>query len=327
VAREAATQTFDPAARALNIDWGRNLDGKQIQRWAQRLGGRLVEKREAEADAYEQGERPAGPPTDPLLLVVGMDGGRWQSRLKNPESGSRWREDKVLTITSYMPGDGLDRPPEPLVSTYVATTQDCHHFGRLARVEAERRGIRQAARVLHISDGGNWIDPVHQEHFGRHLRIIDYYHAVEHLHDVGRAVYGQQEARGKRLGQDLERLLWRGQVAGVLRVLDGWARKLGAPQGGDGPDHPRRLVAQNLGYFQKHQEHMNYPEYRKRGWLIGSGNTEAGVKQVNKRVKGTEQFWLDSGAEPILELRALWSSQDQRWDHYWLCGRFEAKAA
>lgn len=66
---------------------------------------------------------------------------------------------------------------------------------------------------------------------------------------------------------------------------------------------------------------MNYPEYRQRGWPIGSGPTESEVKQVNKRVKGTEQFWDLEGVEPILALRALWLSQDGRWDHYWLCGR------
>ena len=85
----------------------------------------------------------------------------------------------------------------------------------------------------------------------------------------------------------------------------------------DGPDHPRRLLHQNVGYFTKHREHMNYPEYRKRGWPIGSGVTEATVKQFNKRVKGSEQFWREERVEPILMLRALWISQDERWSKYW----------
>jgi len=53
------------------------------------------------------------------------------------------------------------------------------------------------------------------------------------------------------------------------------------------------------------------------GWPIGSGNTEAGVKQFNKRVKGTEQFWSEDGVEAILCLRGLWLSQDERWVVYW----------
>jgi hypothetical protein len=53
---------------------------------------------------------------------------------------------------------------------------------------------------------------------------------------------------------------------------------------------------------------MNHPEYRKRGWPIGSGKTEAAVKQFNKRIKGTEQFWSTDGVETILALRGLWGS-------------------
>jgi hypothetical protein len=213
------------------------------------------------------------------------------------------------------------------VTTYVATTEDCRAFGKLARVEAERRGIRQATTVLDISDGGNWIDPLHAEQFGRHERILDYYHAVEHLHAVAQALYPQAEAARQRLADRLERLLWRGQVAGVLAVLRAWAAKLGPPQAGDGPDQPRRVVRQNVGYFTTHRAHMDYPRYRARGWPIGSGPTEAGVKLMNKRIKGTEQFWRPAGAEAILALRALWESQDERWHHYWSYGRLPRQAA
>jgi hypothetical protein len=58
-------------------------------------------------------------------------------------------------------------------------------------------------------------------------------------------------------------------------------------------------------------------EYRRRGWPIGSGETEAAVKQFNKRIKGTEQFWSTDGVEAILGLRGLWLSQDDRWSRYW----------
>jgi hypothetical protein len=34
-------------------------------------------------------------------------------------------------------------------------------------------------------------------------------------------------------------------------------------------------------------------------------------------VKGTEQFCSEAGVEAILTLRALWISQDQRWERCW----------
>ncbi len=106
VAREGSLHSFDQAALALNEDWGTHLDGKQIQRWAEAIGRTVVSARDAEVRAFEQGNRPATPANAPLLLVIGMDGGRVQTREKQRENGSRWREDKVGAITSYLPGAG-----------------------------------------------------------------------------------------------------------------------------------------------------------------------------------------------------------------------------
>ena len=93
-------QAFDPAALALNEDWGTHLDGKQVQRWAEALGRRLTLTRDAEVRAFEAGVRPPASANEPLLLVIGMDGGRVQTREKQGENGSRWREDKVGTVAS-----------------------------------------------------------------------------------------------------------------------------------------------------------------------------------------------------------------------------------
>jgi hypothetical protein len=319
VAREAISQPYAKAAQALNEDWGTQWDGKQIERWSTAAGHRLLDEQASERQAYEQGRRPQGPANDPQLLVIGMDGGRVQGREKREPDGSRWREDKVTSITRYLPGDAkTGREPQPLVSTYLATMHDSKDFGVLCRMEAERRGIRQARWVVVIGDGAKWIDTLHQQHFGAHTRIIDWYHACEHLHDVAKAAHPDHEGRQKRLAEQLAEALWRGRVEPVIDRIKELAEQAGRPRDSDPQNHPRRILAQNVGYFQRHRQHMNYPFYRQRGWPIGSGMTESGVKQFNKRVKGTEQFWSDEGVEPILALRALWLSNDQRWHHYWL---------
>ena len=320
VVREAVVQSFAKAAAALNEDWHSPYDGKQIQRWTQNAGDRLLAQQAAECEAYQRGGRPAGPANDPPLLVIGMDGGRVQHREKNSENGSRWREDKVLTISSCQAGNGRDKPPRPLVTTYLATMHDSDAFGVLARLEAERRGIRQARQVVVLGDGAAWIDTLHQRHFHRHVRIIDWYHAAEHLHEVARAAHPEHLDKQQQLAQRLTEALWDGQVHSVIMAIEELSRRVGPAHADDPPQHPRRVLAQNVGYFKRHARHMNYPEYRKRGWPIGSGVTEAGVKQFNKRVKGTEQFWLDRGLEPVLALRSLWLSNDDRWDHYWRFG-------
>ncbi len=328
-------QSFDSAALALNEDWGTGLDGKQIQRWSEALGRTVQMARDAEACAYERGQRPASVPNAPTLLVIGMDGGRVQTREKQGENGSRWRENKVGAITSYLPGDGTkDHPPQPLVTTYVATMGKTEPFGKLLHVEAERRGLRrdpgrdrQAQTVLVMGDGGNWIDPLSTRERLHDYRIVDYYHAVEHLYDAARAALGKDAPEALALAQQLKDHLWEGRLDAILAILQMHAERLGAPKDSDGREHPRRVLATNVGYFQTHRHHMDYPTYRRNGWPIGSGVTESAVKRFNKRVKGTEQFWNVPGVETILALRALWLSQDDRWQTYWSTRPAYSKAA
>jgi hypothetical protein len=321
VCRESAHRSFDEASRSLNIDWKQNWDGKQMQRWSEALGRGLVRQRDHDAQAYREGHYPAGPANPPQLLVIGMDGGRWQSREKDEQTGSRWREDKVLSISSYLCGNGQEGQgaikPKPLVRTHLATCRDAAAFGTMARVEAERRGYRQAEVVIAMGDGGNWIDPLLEREFRVQARIIDWYHATQHLWDCAKAVHGPQTPAGSAMAEAMEAWLWEGKVQRVIATLAEHSRRLGEAQEADPPGHPRRVLQQNVGYFTRHRQHMNYPAYRQRGWPIGSGETEAAVKQFNKRVKGTEQRWQERGIEPILSLRASWISQDDRWTRYW----------
>ena len=317
VARETATQPFDKASDALNEDWGAELDGKQLERWALKFGARLEAERAHEVADSECGHKPVPPANPPQLLLIGLDGARVQMRDIDPESKSRWHEDKVATITSYVPGDGKDIEPQKLITTHVGTMEKCEPFGRMARVEAERRGVNQARQVLAIGDCGNWIDPLIEREFPGIPRIADWAHAEEHLHDCGRALSGGNEVAGAALSETWVDLLWDGNVEAVIVELRAQSEKLGRPRKNDGEQHPRKVLHRNVGYFENNKAHMNYPEYRRKGWPIGSGNTEAAAKQFNKRVKGTEQFWQPAGAEAILNLRALWLSQDERWERYW----------
>ena len=299
IAREAACQSFDNAARALNEDWGTRYDGKQIQRWAEKLGRTLVEHQQNQVQACERGERPDPPDNDPQLLVIGMDGGRVQGVEKNPDTNSRWKEDKVLTVSSYLKSSEADKPPTPLVTSYLATMENAQAFGPMARTEAERRGIRQAACAVVIGDGGNWIDPLCEQHFPHCPRLIDYYHAAEHLHEVAQAVHADPQRAGE-LAETLKGLLYDGQVDEVIERMKLHQHRAGGQvREHDGPAHPRRVLQQNIGYFTTHREHMNYPDYRRRGWPIGSGVTESGVKLMNKRVKGTEQYWRERNGDIV----------------------------
>jgi hypothetical protein len=313
-------EAFESSARSLTIDWhvtDRPLDATEIKRWSERLGQRLVEQRRQEMEAVERGLKPEGPLNPALLMVLGLDGGRVQMRDPDAQTKSKWKEDKVATFTSYIPGDGKEKKPRKVMTTYTATMQDAQAFGPMVALEAYRRGLWQVPMVLLISDGGNWIDPLAALQGLADVRIIDFYHADERLFEVAGALCGKETPAAAALGTQLESLLYEGKVAEVIAYLKTEVQRLGPAQANDGPTHPREVLRQNLGYFEKHQAHMHYDEYRRQGWPIGSGNVEAGVKCFNKRIKGTDQFWTQPGVEAIMALRALWLSQDSRWNRYW----------
>lgn len=93
--------------------------------------------------------------------------------------------------------------------------------------------------------------------------------------------------------------------------------ELGTPQEEDGDTSPRQIVAQALTYLQNHQRQMKYADYRKEGLPITSSYVESAVKQFNQRVKGTEKFWSETGAEAIRQLRADHLSEDEPLAAFW----------
>src|SRR5437870_3376282 len=67
--------------------------------------------------------------------------------------------------------------------------------------------------------------------------------------------------------------------------------------------------ARALVYLQNNRERMQYAKYRQQGMPLTSSYVESAVTQFNYRVKGTEKFWDEEGAEEILQLRADFLSE------------------
>jgi hypothetical protein len=237
-------------------------------------------------------------------------------RERDPQTGQRWREYKVLAVSSYLPGQG-DAPPERVTTTYLATMGGVHEFSELCRLEALRRGLRSAQRVIAVADCGTWIGTVLEQVCPQAVRIADWPHAQEYHYAAAAVWKGQGTPAAHALAEKMKTDLWEGRVSVVIGRLRALARRKGKPRAPDPENHPRRTLARAVSYFENNQAYMNYPEYRTQGWPLGSGVTEAGVKQFNKRVKGSEQFWSKPGVEALLALRASYQSQDARWLRYW----------
>ena len=63
-------------------------------------------------------------------------------------------------------------------------------------------------------------------------------------------------------------------------------------------------VREHLGYLRKREGLMQYPQFRRQGWPIGSGMVESANKLVvEARLKGAGMHWERSHVNPLLALR------------------------
>jgi hypothetical protein len=213
------------------------------------------------------------------------------------------------------------------VRTVVATMADSDTFGWQVAAEVHRRGLDLSKRKGCVCDGQayNWsIYEMHLRPLG-FLAILDFLHLLAYLYDAAHASCGKDVARGWQTYEQWLRLAWSGKVSVLLSNLRAAATAL-AKRGAAAADR-KKTVDETLTYVTNNRERMDYPEYRRLGLPVSSAPVESTIKQINRRVKGTEKFWLEGGAEAMLQLRAAQLSQDDRWTRNWSRPRQHRRAA
>jgi hypothetical protein len=94
-------------------------------------------------------------------------------------------------------------------------------------------------------------------------------------------------------------------VAEVLEQLVQWQTRQPTISSETPETDPRKIIPGTITYLQNNRSRMDYPSYRCQGLPVTSSLAESLVKQISKRVKGTEMFWDDGdGGEAILQIRA-----------------------
>lgn len=197
----------------------------------------------------------------------------------------------------------------------VASRRRWPDFAPLVAQAARTASLLGAARRAFVADGSdnNWA--IQRRFFGSWTPIIDFIHVLSYV--FAAATAGRKFAEGWPVYVRWITWLWQGQPEQIIAELAQRQMELGAPQADDGETNPRRLVAEALTYLQNHKDKMRYDAYRRQGLPITSSHMESLMKQLNQRVKGTEKFWCEAGAEPILQLRADILSDDRPLDAFW----------
>jgi hypothetical protein len=199
--------------------------------------------------------------------------------------------------------------PQRLVRTVVASTAKVEEFGWQVSAEAMKRKMYAAPKRAVVGDGGNWIEPLGQMHFAGWLQILDFLHLLVHLFAAARLAFGKNGKAAWKLYEQMLRDAWGGKVEAVIDALRSQVKRLRA---GSSSGEACKVVELALAYVERNRERMDYPRYRRLGLPVSSSLVESLIKQINHRVKGTEQFWNHGGLETVLQVRAAYLSEDGR---------------
>jgi hypothetical protein len=312
--------SFEKAARLMGSLASVTISPKEVQFITERVGRVLEGERRQATDHYLH-SRKARPPAQKkgtALLVVTLDGGRVQTRQDNPDE--KWKEDKVGVVYEAVPrperaGEEYEGPP-PGDRSITGTMANWDALGDHLSALADRRGYAGAVRKICISDGAGGIASQRERCFPDATYILDHPHAVEHLHQTAQAAFGAGNKAKAWFERQKERL-WKGQLTPLIEEIARLSRRAGPPAKNAPENDRKRILATNAHYFKTNRDGMDYPTFRKNGWPIGSGIVESVIKQLGKRLKGTEKHWAVGGAEATLQVMAHLLSEDGSWNNFW----------
>ena len=211
-----------------------------------------------------------------------------------------------------IPADATYEPPKLVSRDVVASGADAESFGWQLAARAWQSGFPSAERLAFVADGAhaNWT--IHRQHFSRATPVLDLMHALSYAFSAADAV-PEKDVFRRWAGW-----IWAGEVERVIAALREHQRQIGKPPAEASPTDPRERVDRALTYYEYQRSRMNYPEYRRLGLPLTSSHIESTIKQINRRVKGSEKFWSQSTSEGVLQLRSDYLSDSAPLVSFWL---------
>jgi hypothetical protein len=277
-----------------------------------KLSLELRKGRVAEAVSKPSQAFAGNPPFAGRRIAVLIDGGRIQIRSPKQAGKSKgndkrrkkgkqdrryntdWREPKIFVIYEYDENGKRLKGSRQYCDGTIGNPDD---LLKLLIAELKINGAYLADEVTFLADGAIWIwksiDRIVSEAGISHekvVKVLDYYHAVEHLAAFAENGWNKKEVADEML-KELKKLLLcsPGELMAKLRNK---SRNGGA------------TLKREYKYFKKNREAINYAEAKTKKIPIGSGAVESAIRRVvNLRLKSAGMFWNIENAEGLLHLR------------------------
>jgi hypothetical protein len=269
--------------------------------------GAMVFKRDCEAAAEAYGKLVSGKLSFPDkkeagTLYIETDGAALNTRKKD-EDGSTWRENKLGVVFSsdnihYWTDKKGIRQHRIEKREYISYIGSVGEFRKHLFACAVRNGYGRYKETVILSDGATWIRNMKEEMFPDAQQILDYYHLCENVNNCARQIFNMDETRYRPWADSICKKLKESRTDEVLVELDGISKK-----------QSDRSLAILSGYIRNNIHNIDYAEYIKKGYFIGSGAIESGNKVVlQQRLKQSGMRWNIETAQNLLSLKAKQAS-------------------
>lgn len=222
-----------------------------------------------------------------------------------------YREAMTGNISLY------DASGERLHTIYVGAAPEYGKALFLERLQNEVDKIKKKypkANYIGIADGAasNWIFLEANTKY----HILDFYHASEYLTEASHAFADKEAERKSWLDDACHRL--KHEKNGALSLLNEMKDRVGKIACNKKVNKEEREgLNAAVKYFNNQLARMNYSEYRRKNFPIGSGVTEAACKTlIKQRLCKSAMQWKNQGAKMVISLRALVQTTG-RWTQFW----------
>jgi len=308
---------FDHGREQMKLLADLEVTTKSVERAAEAIGADIAAVEQREIGKAVQLDLPVviGEPIP--ILYVEMDGTGVPVVKKETEGRkgktdgqpAHTREVKLGCIFTQTTWDKKGRAIRDADSTtYTGAIETAEEFGKRIYLEAWNRGWSRAVKKVVIGDGAEWIWNLADIHFPGAVQIVDLYHARQHLWELARKLYPNDQATQKvwtRAHQ--KRLLDKGKIEKLVAAI----RSIDSTN----PEVVEKIRLE-ADYFERNAERMRYPKFRRQHLFAGSGVIEAGCKTViGSRLKQSGMFWTLRGANSIIALRCC--HLNGRFEDYW----------
>jgi hypothetical protein len=299
--------TSDLMGRLLGV----SISPSIVQQLAESVGKQAHEMLEVQTHDRGDGQVSALAPHQdcvPDTLIIATDGCQAPQR-------DGWHEVKVATLYPKASRCKSSSGRSKLLSKgYFATLENAEQFGWALRAVGKAWGTHRVRRVVCMGDGAPWIWNLTDLHFPGAIEIVDFYHAAEHLWEVGEALWGDRHTSvaTRAWVRRYRKYLKQGRTDLVIGAIErGWLQrqgKLSAKQG--------KTVRLNLAYFQRNRFRMRYGRFRQMKLPISTGAVEGACKfVVQSRFKRPGSRWSREGLSSMLALKLM--RLNDRWELLW----------